>query len=161
MATQRTLLLLRHAKSDWSTDRPDERRPLSKRGRRDASAAGRWLAEHAPPLDLVVCSTAVRARRTWALATAELDPAPNVVRDERLYAATATGLLAVVHAMPEAAGAVLLVAHDPGLSDLVELLTGEQRAMKTSSIAVLTWPGEWADAAPDCAAETAFATPRG
>jgi phosphohistidine phosphatase len=161
MATQRTLLLLRHAKSDWSTDRPDARRPLSKRGRRDAPAAGRWLAEHAPPLDLVVCSTAVRARRTWALASAALNPAPNVLRDERLYAATATGLLAVVHALPGAAGAVLLVAHNPGLSDLVELLTGQPRELKTSAIAVLTWPGEWADAAPAGATETAFAAPRG
>jgi phosphohistidine phosphatase len=161
MANQRTLLLLRHAKSDWSTDRPDHRRPLSKRGRRDAPAAGRWLAEHAPPLDLVVCSTAVRAHRTWALAAAELDPAPNVVSDERLYAATANALIAVVRALPAAAGSVLLVAHNPGLSDLVELLTGEPRELKTSSIAVLTWPGEWAEAAPGGATETAFATPRG
>lgn len=161
MATQRTLLLLRHAKSDWSTDRPDERRPLSKRGRRDAPAAGRWLAEHAPPLDLVVCSTAVRARRTWALASAELNPAPNVQRDERLYAASATGLLTVVHGLPDAAGAVLLVAHNPGLSDLVELLTGEAHELKTASIAVLTWPDEWADAAPGKATAAAFASPRG
>jgi phosphohistidine phosphatase len=161
MANQRTLLLLRHAKSDWSTERPDERRPLSKRGRRDAPAAGRWLAEHAPPLDLVVCSTAVRAARTWALASAELDPAPNVLRDDRLYAATATGLLTVVRTLPDAAGTVLLVGHNPGLSDLVELLTGEPRELKTSSIAVLTWPGDWPDTAPRCATETAFATLRG
>src|SRR5262249_60816733 len=104
MATQRTLLLLRHAKSDWSTEEPDERRPLSKRGRRDAPAAGRWLAEHAPPLDLVVCSTAIRAQRTWALAGAELDPAPNMVPDERLYAAPAAPLPAPVPTLTSAPG---------------------------------------------------------
>ncbi len=161
MANQRTLLLLRHAKSDWSTDRPDERRPLSKRGRRDAPAAGQWLRENAPALDLVVCSTAVRARQTWALAGAELDPAPNVRRDERLYAATATGLLIVVRGLPAAASTVLLVAHNPGMADLVELLTGEPRELKTSAVAVLTWPGEWSDAAPRCATGVAFAKPRG
>jgi phosphohistidine phosphatase len=161
MVDQRTLLLLRHAKSDWSTDRPDERRRLSERGRRDAPAAGLWLRDNAPAIDLVVCSTAARARQTWTLAAAALEPAPAVLVDDRLYDATATGLLTVVRALPAAADTALLVAHNPGLSDLVGLLTGEPRALKTASIAVLAWPGGWPDAAPRGAAGTAFATPRG
>ena len=161
MTDQRTLLLFRHAKSDWSTDQPDEQRPLSRRGRRDAPAAGRWLAEHAPALDLVLCSTAKRARQTWALAAAELDPAPTAQYDERLYGADADDLLAVVQALPDDADTVLLVGHNPALSDLAELLTGEPRELKTSSIAMLTWPGHWSEAAPGRATETTFTTPRG
>ena len=49
---------------------PDRKRPLTDRGRRDATAAGRWLRAHRP--DVVVCSTAERARETWAVAAAEL-----------------------------------------------------------------------------------------
>jgi len=161
MAPQRTLLLFRHAKSDWSTDQPDERRPLSRRGRRDAPAAGRWLVECAPALDLVLCSTAKRARETWALATAVLDPTPPVRYEDQLYDATAEEVLAVVQALPDEAGTVVLVAHNPGLSDLARLLTGELRELKTSSIAVLTWSGSWSDAAPGHAVEVAFATSRG
>lgn len=161
MAPQRTLLLFRHAKSDWSTDQPDERRPLSRRGRRDAPAAGRWLAEHAPTLDLVLCSTAKRARETWALAGAALAPPPTVRYEDRLYDATADELLAVVRELPAEAGTVILVAHNPGLSDLARVLIREVRELKTSSIAMLIWSGTWSEAAPGCAVEVAFATSRG
>lgn len=61
---QRHLVLLRHAKSAWPNGVPDLRRPLAKRGRRDAAAVGRWLHERAPRLDAVVCSPAERARQT-------------------------------------------------------------------------------------------------
>ena len=61
-AGSRRLVLLRHAKSSWAGERPDAERPLSDRGRRDAAAAGHWLAEHVGTVDLVLCSTAARTR---------------------------------------------------------------------------------------------------
>src|SRR6478735_578713 len=64
----RTLVLLRHAKSDWSTGEPDPRRPLAGRGRRQAPEAGRWLAANLDAIDLAVVSPATRARQTWELA---------------------------------------------------------------------------------------------
>jgi len=160
VATNRTLVLLRHAKSDWSRDLPDERRPLAGRGRREAPLAGRWLREHQPGIDLVLCSTAVRARQTWRLAGAELDPVPEARYDERLYGAAAGELLAVVRALPAEVGTALLVGHNPGISDLVGLLTGEPTELKTSSIAVLGWTGEWGNAAPGHVTGAAFASPR-
>jgi len=57
----RRLMLLRHAKSAWP-DLPDHERPLAKRGRRDAPAAGSWLREADLRPDRVLCSTARRTR---------------------------------------------------------------------------------------------------
>src|SRR6266496_4452555 len=108
MAAQRTLVVVRHAKSDWSHAVPDEQRPLAARGRRDAPAIGRWLAEHVGPVDLVLCSPATRARQTWQLACAGLQPEAPVRHDERVYTADPGGLLGVIDELPDEAGTVVL-----------------------------------------------------
>ncbi|HET6651602.1 MAG TPA: histidine phosphatase family protein [Nocardioides sp.] len=143
MEGERTLVLLRHAKSDWSGGEPDLARPLAKRGRRQAPEAGRWLAEHLDGIDLAVVSPATRARSTWALAAAELDVAPSARVDERVYAASDRELHAVVRDLADDCRTVVLVGHNPGLEDLVLLLTGEWAPMPTSSIAVIDAPGPW------------------
>ena len=61
--SERTLILLRHAKSDWSGDEADVARPLAKRGRRQATDAGRWLAANIVSIDLTMCHPPV-ARST-------------------------------------------------------------------------------------------------
>jgi phosphohistidine phosphatase len=157
----RRLVVVRHAKSAWPDDVPDTERPLNKRGRRDAPAAGRWIHDRIGRLDAVVCSPATRTRQTWALIAAELADAPDPVLDDRVYAATDETLLAVVHGLPDDAGSALLVGHNPGVSELVLSLTGEQLEMKTSAIAVLDLTGSWADAAPGRARLVERATPRG
>ena len=60
----RTLLLLRHAKSDYPAGVADHERPLAPRGIREAALAGNWLRAHAPGVDAVLCSTATRTRQT-------------------------------------------------------------------------------------------------
>ena len=60
----RTLVLMRHAKSDYPAGVPDHERPLAPRGTREAGLAGDWLREHAPAIDAVLCSSAVRTRQT-------------------------------------------------------------------------------------------------
>src|SRR5262245_27476278 len=97
---ERTLVIVRHAKSDWSGNEPDIDRPLAKRGRRQAPEAGAWLAEHVDRIDLAVVSPAARARQTWELAAAELASPPRVVVDDRVYAASSAELLRVVHDLP-------------------------------------------------------------
>ena len=158
---RRRLVLLRHAKSDWPDGVPDLRRPLNGRGRRDAPAAGRWLDEHVRGLGAVVCSPAQRTRETWALVGAELDDAPAAAFDDRVYAAEPGELLAVVHDLPDAVDTALLIGHNPGVVELVELLCGQEREMRTASIAVLSWDGTWADAGPEVAVLDDHATPRG
>ena len=162
-ATSRTrrLVLLRHAKSAWPDGVPDSQRPLNDRGRRDARAAGQWLRENVGGLGAVVCSPAQRTRETWALVAAELDDAPPAVVDDRIYAAEPEELLGVVRDLPDAAGTALLIGHNPGVVELVELLGGQEREMRTASVAVLSWTGAWSDAAVDGARLDGHATPRG
>ena len=160
MAARRTLVILRHAKSDWPEGVPDDQRPLAGRGRKDAVAVGRWLRDHLGRIDLAVCSPAVRARQTWELAAAELRPKPRLTEDERVYAASGDALRSVVEDLPAEARTVVLVGHNPGLQDLVELLSGELAELKTAAIAVLTWPGTWLDARPGVADLDARAKPR-
>jgi phosphohistidine phosphatase len=141
-----TLVVVRHAKSDWSHSVPDDERPLAARGLRDAPAVGAWLAENVDPLDLVVCSPARRARQTWDLAGADLDPRPPVRYDDRLYGATPTELLTVLAELDDETRNAALVGHNPGLSDLVSQLSGKPHELKTSAVAVLRWTGSWAEA---------------
>lgn len=157
----RRLVVLRHAKSDWPDGLRDDLRPLADRGRRDAPEVGRWLRAHVGAVDAVVCSPAVRARQTWELAAAAHGGAPPARIDDRMYDATPGDLLAVVHALPAGTGTAVLVGHNPGVEDLVALLGGARPTMRTSSIAVLSWPGGWPDAAPGEAVLEAHETPRG
>ena len=142
-----TLILLRHAKSDWSGDQPDRLRPLAKRGRRQAPEAGRWLDEHVGAIDLAVVSTATRAQQTWQLAAAELAVEPPVRNEDRVYAASARELLDLVRELPAEAGTAVLVGHNPGLEDLATTLTGQSVAMPTSALAVIEVPRNWASLA--------------
>ncbi len=144
MEGDRTLVLLRHAKSDWSGDEPDRERPLAPRGRRQAPDAGRWLASRLPGLDLAVVSPAARARATWDLVAAELAHPPPRQVDARMYAASDRELLEVVTELSDRSRTVVLVGHNPGLEELVERLTGEWVTLPTSAIAVIDARGSWA-----------------
>jgi phosphohistidine phosphatase len=160
---RRRLIVLRHAKSDWSSGVGDHDRPLAGRGRREAVLAGRWLREHGVDVDLVLCSSAKRARQTWKRVAGQLairGAGPDLRVEDRLYAASDRQLLRVVRALPDSARAVLLVGHNPGLEDLVAELTGVWRPLKTSSIAVLSSRSGWATAGVRWARLDASATPR-
>ncbi|MFJ2964308.1 SixA phosphatase family protein [Streptomyces collinus] len=167
----RRLVVLRHAKSAWPVDVADHERPLAPRGRRDAPAAGRALADADLLPDLALCSTAVRARGTWDLASAEWGTPPPVRYDRRLYATGPAGLLAVVHEVPAEVETLLLIGHNPGLEELVLALAGDglddtleqvRTKFPTSAIAVLTWRGTaWGALAPDAALLTSVTVPRG
>lgn len=156
----RILVVLRHAKSDWTGGEPDRERPLAARGRRQAPEAGAWLAGNLPDLDLAVVSPARRAAETWELVSAELAAPPPVRVDERVYAASAEDLHAVVGGLPDETGRVVLVGHNPGLEDLVEELAGRWERMPTAALAVLGWAGGW-DAAPTATLLAAGRPPEG
>ena len=149
--TECTLILLRHAKSDWSGGEADLARPLAGRGRREAPEAGRWLAAHAGTIDLAVVSPAERARSTWDLAAAELDTPPEARIDNRVYAASGHELLSVVRELPGDVHTAVMVGHNPGLEDLASILTGTWARMPTSALAVVTISGPWSTAGPGAA----------
>lgn len=129
-----TLVVVRHAKSDWSTGLPDHQRPLAPRGRRQAPLAGGWLAGHLPAIDLAVVSPATRARQTWELVAAALPAPPPVRVEDELYVGSAT---AVVAALDPTLATVAVVGHNPDLEDLVSTLTGRRVALPTSALAVV------------------------
>ncbi|WP_198411645.1 MULTISPECIES: histidine phosphatase family protein [Cryobacterium] len=143
---ERTLILLRHAKSDWQGRQGDLDRPLAARGLRQAPQAGERLARLVSRIDLAVVSPAARARATWELVAAELPAVPPSRIDDRVYAATGGELLDVVRALPDEAHAVVLVGHNPGFEELVARLTRMSVALPTSALAVIVWDGSWASA---------------
>ncbi|MCH5674550.1 SixA phosphatase family protein [Streptomyces gilvus] len=167
----RRLVVLRHAKSAWPDGVPDHERPLAPRGRRDAPAAGRALVEADCLPDLALCSTAVRARQTWELASAQWGTPPPVRRDPRLYAADVTDLLGAVREVSPEVETLLLIGHNPGLEDLVLELAGDslddaleevRTKFPTSAIAVLAWHGtSWQALAPGTALLTGVIVARG
>jgi phosphohistidine phosphatase len=144
--TERTVVLLRHAKSDWSQGASDLSRPLGRRGRRQASQAARWLADNLATVDLAVVSPARRARSTWELASAPLGSAIPTRLDDRVYAASVNDLLDIVRRLPEPLETVVLVGHNPGLHELVARLTGVDVPMPTSALAVVEVSGPWSGA---------------
>ncbi|GAA2788802.1 histidine phosphatase family protein [Saccharopolyspora taberi] len=159
--SNRTLVVCRHAKAARPEGIADFDRPLADRGQRDARAAGKWMRQNAPGVELVLCSPAERAKQTWQLLRTELAASPTVRYEEQIYEATTGDLLAVVNALPSMARRVLLVGHNPGFEGLVSLLTGRMVELKTSGIAVLSGPGDWAGITPGWAELEATAAPRG
>jgi phosphohistidine phosphatase len=155
--SQRNLLVLRHAKSDWPDGVPDHERPVAARGRREAPLVGQWLHEHGPMPDLVVCSPALRARQTWDLVTQELPAPPEVRLDERVYDAPASQLLTVIGETPDEVTTLLLIGHNPSTEELAGLLAGggdkgaldRMRAkFPTAALAVLAFDAAWSDLEP-------------
>ncbi|WP_055491410.1 histidine phosphatase family protein [Streptomyces sp. TP-A0356] len=167
----RRLVVLRHAKSAWPGGVSDHERPLAPRGLRDAPAAGRALAEADCLPDLALCSTAVRARQTWELASAQWGTPPPVRLQPLLYAADVPDLLEAVREVPATVGTLLLIGHNPGLAELVLTLAGDglddtldrvHAKFPTSAIAVLAWHGAtWDSLAPGTALLVEVIVPRG
>lgn len=138
-----TVVLVRHAKSDWgSPDLDDHERPLNDRGMRDAPAMARRIAASGFRPDVIRSSMAVRARTTAESFGAELVTAVDL--DPGLYGASADAILAA--AAGTNARSVLVVAHDPGMTDLAGRLSGggiEQ--MPTCAVATFVWTeDDWA-----------------
>ena len=143
----RTLLVLRHAKSSWKDPGLDDHdRPLNGRGRKTAPRMGTLLRERDLVPEHILSSTALRARRTAELAaeaagfTGTLELAPD------LYLAGPERAVRLLHDVPDRFRRVMLVGHNPGLQELVELLTGCAERFPTAALARIELPaGAWAE----------------
>lgn len=141
------LFLMRHAKSSWGDPSlADFDRPLNERGLRAAPLMGRHLRERRVVPDLILCSPAARARRTAELAAEAAKFHAPLRFDERIYEATAARLVEVVAEALDDDDEVLLVGHNPGMEELLEMLTGEWHRMPTAAVACVrldleTWAG--------------------
>ena len=110
----KTLFLGRHAKSSWDhPDLTDYERPLNDRGERNAPDTGRRLAAKYPPPDLIVSSSAVRARTTAAILAKEWGYEREVILETSLYEATQSSMLDRINLFGEDVASALIVAHNP------------------------------------------------
>jgi phosphohistidine phosphatase len=144
----RTIYLLRHAKSSWKNEElADFERPLNGRGRKACEVLGRYIKTNQLEFDLVVCSTAVRTRETIDLVRQNAKLQTEVRYDERIYEATASRLLEVVSQLENDRKNVVLVGHNPGMAELLYLLTGEQESFPTACFAKLNLKvSKWSEA---------------
>jgi phosphohistidine phosphatase len=171
----RRLMLLRHAKteSDAPSGRDRDRR-LDERGLIDAADIGAFIAQHPPFPELVLVSSADRARRTWELAWDAMQarvPQPQIEFEPDLYNADPMQLL---HSVKMAAGVdpkqLLLVGHNPGMHEFALALTGDgdtaarqelARNMPTSGLAIFDFDIEaWHDVSFGRGRLISFVTPR-
>lgn len=132
----KTLLLLRHAKSSWKNPHlVDHDRPLNKRGRRDAPRMGRLLAEENLLPDLVLSSTAIRARTTAEMVAEAAGYDGEIRLSSELYHASPESMLAALASLEEPLGRVLLVGHNPGVEHLLWVLTERDERCPTAALA--------------------------
>ncbi len=143
------LVLVRHAKSDWDhPGLPDHDRPLNARGERDAPAMASRLASAAVRPARILSSTALRARTTAGAFGAALGV--DIELDSALYGAPARVLRAAASA--SGAASVMVVAHNPGMTDLAASLSGGGIAhMPTCAVALFRWNVDDGDVAASLA----------
>lgn len=145
----KTLILLRHAKSDWEdATLRDFDRPLAKRGKRDAPRMGRALNEKSIQPDLLVCSPAVRAKQTLEKFTEAAALELPIAFEPNIYEASVGELMKIVRRLPNAKNSVLMIGHNPGFEALLWRLTGVSDNMPTAALACIELPVEnWEDVA--------------
>jgi phosphohistidine phosphatase len=162
-----TLLLLRHAKSDYPQGVADHERPLAARGEREATLAGDWLRANAPAVDAVLCSTATRTRQT--LARTRIDAPVDYL--DRLYDATPGAVIEEINAVGPDVETLLVIGHEPAMSavalglataDGSNSTAAERISTKfpTSAIAILRTGEPWDQLTLSSAALVGFHVPR-
>jgi phosphohistidine phosphatase len=156
----KTLLLARHAKSDWGDPSVrDHDRPLNGRGLRDAPAMASRLRDEGVPLRHIVSSTALRARTTADEYAAVFRL--EVADETELYAAPARTILRIAADLPDEVDVAMLVGHNPGMADAVAELTGEHVEFPTCAVAECAVDVDsWAELTEGSARLVALRSPR-
>jgi phosphohistidine phosphatase len=163
----RTLVLLRHAKSAYPVGVADHDRPLAPRGQREAGLAGDWLRTNLAAIDAVLCSTATRARET--LAHTGIDAPVRYV--DRLYDATAGTVINEIAGVSDGVAVLLVVAHEPTMTQVALGLASPDNTNRhaadristkfpTSAMAVLRFGCSWTDLELGSAELADFHVPR-
>lgn len=158
----KTLVLARHAKSDWTQDLPDEERPLNGRGKKDAPRMGEILRSHGFLPDLVISSHAVRARSTAEKVADALGYTSSIRIDNRIYLAGTSSLLSVIRDIPETAESAMIFGHNPDMEMMVQMLLSAKgmTPMPTCAFACLELHGPWAETGKQPAALKWFLIPK-
>lgn len=146
----KTLLVMRHAKSSWADGNlGDHERPLNGRGKDDAPRMGKLLRGEGLVPDVVISSTAKRARQTAVLTAEAADYEGEIVTTDELYLAEGETYTAVLRELADPHDCVLIVGHNPGISDFLSEVGGRFVQMTTANVGqvrldIATW-GELED----------------
>lgn len=133
------LYLLRHAKSNWNVPVSDHERPLNKRGQRDSLLVGEWMQLNKLIPDCIISSHSARTRETIMNVCLGLDfDSMDIYWEEELYHANHQVLLAECIKFIHKYDTVMLVAHNPGLDDLLEYLCPESELHYTEDAKLMT-----------------------
>jgi phosphohistidine phosphatase len=165
----KTIYLLRHAKSSWKdVNLADHERPLTERGRSTAKAIAAYMKRERIELDMVLCSTAVRAKQTLEPLAKRLKPA-KVVFESGIYEVPQRLLWKYLRDLPKKADTVLLIGHNPGLHhfalaladpDSADRLPTPEGKFPTGAFATFSFEGKWKDLRPHRAHLVSFVRPR-
>jgi len=160
----RQLWLIRHAKSDWVHGVPDFQRDLNDRGRNDGPFMAEWLRSQPKPAQWIWSSTAKRALATARFVAAGFAlEEGHIIAVDALYHAPPESALDVLRGTPPDITSVAMVFHNPGITDLVNLLAGQQVLdnLPTFGIAQFSTTEAWAYAHPPAFTLDRIVTPRG
>ncbi len=159
----RRLILIRHAKSDWSNpDLRDYERPLNTRGKKAAPLMGQTIAAKGWCPDCLVSSPAKRARKTAILIAAELGiDKGDVIYQEDIYDARVGDLIDLVKTFPDLPS-IALIGHNPGLSELGQWLCSSAPGwLKTCAVLVLDLDiDRWEDLHSACGTILGYTYPK-
>jgi phosphohistidine phosphatase len=164
------LFLLRHAKSSWDDPEIDDHdRPLAPRGRRAAARIADYATKRAIRPDLILCSSAMRARQTLERIAPSLGGDAEIHIERSLYGATEDRLLERLQALPDEVHSVMMIGHNPGVQDLALLLAREGplrstlgHKFPTAGLATLAFGGVgWKDLDTESGELVDFVAPRG
>ncbi len=137
----KTLLVLRHAKAEEaSVGQLDFDRDLTKRGKSDAEAVGKYLLNNELVPNAVIASAAKRTRKTAKRVAEAMQFTEAVIETSDLYDAGLQQIVEVVHHIPETAESALIVGHNPGVSDFVSKFGATQTSFPTATVALLKLP---------------------
>jgi phosphohistidine phosphatase len=137
----KTLLILRHGKSSRAhTDIPDHDRPLKKRGKRDARRMGQLLLDQELVPDLILTSTAKRARKTARLTADTCGYSRGIAQRSDLYMGGPTAYIEALQGVADESQRVMVVGHNPDLELLLEVLTGHTEWLPTAALAYISLP---------------------
>ena len=134
----KTLLLMRHAKSSWKDDNlEDHERPLKKRGRKDSKRIAKTLKANDLVPELILSSSAVRAKETVSIMGDTLDYQGKINFSDEFYMGEPQDFINVLQTLSDDYKTVMIVAHNPGLEALMQIYHGEVETLPTAGLGYL------------------------
>lgn len=143
----KTLFLMRHAKSSWKDDGlADHERPLKKRGKKDIKLIAKVMKKNNFKPDLIITSSAVRAKDTADLMAEALEYKGKVIVSDDLYMGEPSDYMKVLKDIKDKYESVLIVGHNPGLEAYLQIIDGKIESLSTSGLGYLVLAiDEWED----------------